>query len=212
MYKLGAIAEKIYKELFTPENIEKIRKNKNIRGGCIDVTEHFDFLPEGSYIQIILNINSKSKDFVTYFDQDILGATIELNVWRSYFLSNTQKENKDYFNMVLVHELCHALDKILTNGKAEPSNSYRIDEVRSKVKNYMLDSMEVNAYVHEIAIYKRAIKKMRNYEDFLNFLINKISTFSTAHESLDEKEFYDVMKVYLRRLARENILPKCFAR
>jgi hypothetical protein len=212
MYKLGAIAERIYNELFTIENVLAIKKSKNVRGGCVDITEYFDNFPEGAYIQVILNVNNKSKDFSTHFDQDVLGAIITLNVWRKDFLSKTRKENKDYIVSILVHELCHCLDYIMTDGKAHCN--YDAENVlgEDKVKIYALDKMEVNAYIHEIALYKKAMKKVHCYEDLLNNILFKISTFSSAYQGLSKEDFYDVMKVYFRRMARENLLPKCFTK
>jgi len=212
MYKLGAIAEKIYNELFTIENMLAIKKSKNVRGGCIDVTEHFDNFSEGSYILVVLNIGNKSKDFSTHFDEEVIGAIITLNIWRKDFLSKTRKENHDYITSILIHELCHALDYITTGGKAHCGYDSINILGEGRVKQYALDKMEVNAYIHELSAYKRALKKIRSYEDFLNNILFKISTFSSAYETLSKEDFYDMMKVYFRRMARENLLPKCFTK
>jgi len=209
MYKLKPIAERIYREIFTNKNLDHMRKYKNVQGGFIDISEYFDILPKNSYIYMILNISQKRKNHCCCFDKIAVGATIELNIWRKNFLqTNRRKMETDIIN-VLIHEFTHALDHIITNGKADAK--YKAQN-KIETKEYVLDPMEVNAYIHEIASLKNLYKKVKNYEAFEDIIVVNISALFDARYILSKKDWLEVRKVYLKRMARENILPKCLTK
>jgi hypothetical protein len=209
-YELGHVVDKIFKDLIEPAI-------KEAKAGHIDykvqnwpLKKYTDSIVEKLYkhdysINFYFRI-SKEKGMTNWFsaEEGSLNSKIYLNLSNKDIKSLDIKSIKQSITQTLTHELTHAIDRIRAKGRVKSSpEGFGAD--------YYMDPTELNSFVNSTKTYIKKNKKkwnsIRDLEDFrydINYIIQGIGHLMNS----DFDEYLKVEKAYLKRLARENLLPR----
>jgi len=121
-----------------------------------------------------------------------------------------EKIKKELFGY-LHHEIAHIFDIARSNFKTHAK--YTTEKAKKKPMSlpykYFTDPMEINAYIHQIKEFKRdnlkKWDKVKNIESLVRTFFGN-NFYSTA--LFDKQKRLNFNRKLLKRLARENMLPK----
>jgi hypothetical protein len=208
-YDLGHSIDEIYKNEIAPIII-KLKAGKRVKLQKADIT---------SYIKHIVDKVSAEKDYKLelYFRETekpqaqwiksspegwrngIIETNLEIDFIKSSNLSAIKKE----IVFKLSHEITHFIDTIRTRNKVE-SPYENVDY------KFYKSSMESNAFIHEIKSYIKANPKKWNkidsIEKFGDLLLEFIPSLHILYND-NPNGYKNIERKYLKRLARENLLP-----
>jgi len=210
-YNLGHIIDLIYKDMVEP-TIMKMKSGK-IEATSKDITEYLkDLVSKYSQenFNLHLSIRKSPKSQSQWFtrpgtDSEIKNYIIYLNISKKDIATEKMGTYKEYFREMLVHELSHFMDTIRASHKLTSSSP-----ITTSYKYYN-DPLEFNAFFHEIKDLakkdKRNWNKIQSLEDLRDAFLNKIPTLEDLLRA-NPQGYKNIENRFLRRLARENLLPK----
>ena len=116
------------------------------------------------------------------------------------------------------HEISHWLNDSLHENHIKNRMSSHAGEVRTDYLKHMnknikrshefLTDYELDAQLHALIQYKRKNKKAWDSAKSIEDLFKKIPFTKPIRDKLSENEYKEWKKLILKRLARENLLPK----
>ena len=210
-YNIGHIADEIYRDIIEPF-IKSVKAGGKFKGTGYDISEYmkpifrkYTDLP----FEITLFFRQSIKPVAQwYINTEGLKAKILLAITKEDLKSLNVKEIKDKMGGFLIHELSHAVDRIRLKsekefmGSANPVDGWY---------NYVKDPSETNAYFHQfIALAKKdksyynKIATMYSLELYLLWRMPAIADLKEENPNGFDAYF----KKFVKRLARENMLPK----
>jgi hypothetical protein len=211
-YNFGHIIDLIYKNIIEPTII----KMKSAKMGSItkDITEYLkDLVSKYSQenFNLYLSLRKSPKSQPQWFAKPITvgneekNYVIYLNISKKDIATEKMEIFKKYFREMLMHELSHFMDTIRSKHIMTQS-----DPITTSYKYYN-DPLEFNAFFHEIKDLakkdKKRWNKIQSMKDLRDAFLNEIPSLQDLLR-VNLQGYKNVEKKFLRRLARENLLPK----
>jgi|WetSurMetagenome_2_1015567.scaffolds.fasta_scaffold359167_2 hypothetical protein len=214
-YNLGHAADEIYKDIIFPF-IVKSREGVKYQKDSFDITNYLKPIVKEfgiNIFELVLHVRESPKNANQWYESLTDAgrkARILLAVPMDYIRqSYSGKEIKQYMKEYLTHELTHGVDK-LRIGKKE---NYKVD-VAGPTYNYVKEPSEFNAFFHQILAAAKAKSKEWNKvysPSGLTEFIFAIPTLGGTFEAVQTETpdgFKHILKKLIKRLARENKLPR----
>jgi len=215
LYNLGHVVDELYRSIIFPwltkakNGIKNQKNNYDITDYVVPTIKHFT---KNIPIKMTLHIRESDKSTEQAYETMTPGgkkSRIMLSVEKKDLRKDYSGDKlKKYFKEYLTHELTHAIDK-LRMGKAE----FTSPDLNTPY-NYIKDYAESNAYINQIIAIAKANKKQWNAISNMGELVHFLTKFPTlggifADLLKDNPNGLRVMmKKIVKRLARENSLPK----
>lgn len=218
MYDLGYVSNKIFEEVIKPV-ILKLKARKITKLQNLDITNYLLSIIK-KYTNKDFNINLSFRQsekaqmhwFITPEPTDPKkmkrkGIRIILNYPEDLIISENIKVIKDYIVGILNHELTHFIDSLRRKSLTDQ------DSPTDTFYNYFKTPEEINAFIHEIRHYinknKKIWNKVETYEDIENNLVKFLPNLENLKKE-NPNGFKNIIKIFIKRLTRENLLPRKF--
>jgi hypothetical protein len=213
-YNLGHIADEIYKHEIEPVIIRlKAGEIVKLRKVSIDdyIKELADKLSNGKYgdkYETVMNFRKTEKPAYQQISAPEVGKrTFEITLsLDNYGIKKLSlKQLKAELISSLSHELTHLFDNVRSEIKVKHP------EAMPGTYNYYKAELETNSALHEIKIYARTNSKKWNQITSLVELRDAIMNINHDLEKLSNENpngYKNIEKKLLKRLYRENLLPK----
>jgi len=218
MYNLGFVSNKIFEEVLKPA-ILKLKAGKITKLQNIDISNYLSPIikqyTDGNFKITLFFRQSEVPQMHWFISPEPAdtkknkrkGTRIILNYSEKLLAQDNIKAIKNYIVGILNHELTHFVDSIRRKSTTD------IDSPTDKYYSYFKTPEESNAFIHEIKHYISKDKKywnnLKTYEDIEDALVKFIPTLENL-EKENPQGFANIIKRFIKRLARENLLPRNF--